>query len=319
MISPLIIYVFIDKENKFSKNIDIVKEFFIKDSSITKDDFKITIYNTEKKQAVQLPLEEYICGVVAAEMPANFQLEALKAQAVAARTFVMSKVKNKCNKANGADICDSVHCQVYIEKDIKKEQWGKQQEENWNKIVQATNETKGIVLTYNGDLVLHPQFFATSSGKTESSEDVFSNLIPYLQPVNSPGEEIAPKFKTSKSVSYKEFVNVVNSHYGKNKMLNKNIKSQIKILSRTESGMVKEIQLGGIKIKGVDFRNIFNLSSANFTLDFKKDNITINCLGYGHGVGMSQWGANVMAKSGKDYTDILTHYYTGVDMYNIYN
>lgn len=313
MISPIAIYIFLGRDKKDSSHI----EYSLQDSSITKSDIKIKLYNTKEDKIEEIPLEEYICGVVASEMPASFHIEALKAQAVAARTFVMAKIKNKCNKAKGAQICDTTHCQVYLNEKDKKESWGSKANDNWNKIVQAINDTKGKVLTYKGELVVNPQFFATSSGKTESSKDVFASSIPYLQSVDSPGEEVAPKFKSTKDVTYKEFVNKINSTYGNGKMNLNNVKSQIKILDRTDSGMVKEIQLGKVKIKGTDFRNLFNLNSANFKLEFKKNSIAINCLGYGHGVGMSQWGANSMAKSGESYDKILMHYYTGVKIKNI--
>ncbi|MEW8957372.1 stage II sporulation protein D [Clostridium sp.] len=272
----------------------------------------ISVYISKEDRIETMSFEEYIKGVVSAEMQASFEIEALKAQAIAARNFSLNKIKYKCTEAKGADVCDTVHCQVYKSKDVKLKEWGKGGEENYKKISQAVDETKGEFMYYDKKLVASAQFFAISSGKTENSKDVFGGNPPYLKSVMSPGEEAAPKYKSSKTIKLNTFINTVNKSYPKAKLSSKNVKSTVAIQSRTEGGSVNEIKLGSETIRGVDFRKLFNLNSANFTLTFNKDSITIECVGYGHGVGMSQWGANAMAKNGSNYKEILTHYYSGV-------
>lgn len=281
---------------------------------------KVKLYHRSEDRVEEIDLEEYVMGVVASEVPANFEEEALKAQAVAARTFYMSKRNNpnKEEKEKGAEICDTTHCQVYMSKDERISKWSKSEaESNWEKIQKAVLDTKGQVLTYDGSVLEYPQFFATSSGKTEDAKDVFSMDVPYLKSEDSKGEEIAPKYKTSTQIPINDFINKINSKYKGVNANKSNLSSLIKILSFTEAGSVKEIKIGNEIVKGTEFRTLFNLNSTNFTLDFQQDSVEVNCKGYGHGVGMSQWGANAMAKSGSKYDEILKHYYSGVEIQEI--
>lgn len=276
---------------------------------------KAKVYMTSEKKVKKIDVEEYILGVVSSEMPASFEEEALKAQAIAARTFYYSKRMKNCSLANGGEICDSVHCQAYMDKEDRMEKWPKEDREKYyEKVKKAVQDTKGKVLTYDNEIVLYPQFFSTSSGKTENAEDVFSSQVPYLKSVSSEGEEVSTSYESEKEISNKDFSAIVNSQY-KNANLNiNNINKKIQIKSRTDGGSVKEIQLGGATIKGTEFRKLFDLKSANFTLEYSKNKIKIKCKGNGHGVGMSQWGANLMAKEGKGYEEILKHYYTGIEL-----
>ncbi len=280
-------------------------------------DLKVRIYRKSLDTVEEIELEEYIMGVVSSEMPANFQVEAIKAQAVAARTFYLNKKNNSCKEAleHGADICDTVDCQVYMNKQERMALWDKEKADDyWKKIRNAVLETKGQVLTYKGELVKYPQYFAVSHGKTEDAVDVLSLEVPYLKSVHSEGEEIAPKYKSSIDIDIDTFVKKINEKYVTANMKKKSIENQIKIESYTVSGSVDTIKLGDIEIKGTDFRKIFNLNSSCFTLNIRNDIVSIVCTGYGHGLGMSQWGANYMAKDGKDYIYILKHYYTGVEI-----
>ncbi|MCI6277494.1 MAG: stage II sporulation protein D [Clostridium sp.] len=278
----------------------------------------IKVYKTQEDKTIELSIEEYIKGVVASEMPANFEEEALKAQAVAARTYTLSKLIHKCSNAKGADLCDSTHCQVYTDKDKRLESWGKAHgNEYWDKISRAVDETKGEALFYDDGLVLRAQYFAISGGRTENIKDVFGSDEPYLKSVSSEGEEIAgSKYKTTMEMSISDFVKKINGAYPKAKLTPKNL-SSVKIIDRTEGGSVKNISIGSEKATGPSFRKALGLNSANFNIKFDSKNVYIECKGYGHGVGMSQWGANVMAKEGKSYKDILTHYYSGVDIETI--
>jgi stage II sporulation protein D len=278
----------------------------------------VKVYLTKEGRTINLPLEEYIKGVISSEMPVTFEVEALKAQAIAARTYTLAKISGGgCPEAKGADLCDTIHCQVYMDKSVRLKAWGVDGENHWAKIEEVVNDTKGMVLTYNNELAKGAYYFSTSSGKTENVEEVFVNALPYLRSVESPGEEIAPRYKSAVTIPFSKFASTINNEY-KDAGVNANkIKSQVKIKSRTEGGSVKEIKLGNVTILGTKFRVLFGLNSANFQLEFLSNEVVINCTGNGHGVGMSQWGANVMAKGGKKYNDILTHYYSGVEIKNI--
>ncbi|MDY6013289.1 stage II sporulation protein D [Clostridium sp.] len=276
---------------------------------------KVKVYMTSEKKVKKIDVEEYILGVVSSEMPATFEEEALKAQAIAARTFYYSKRMKNCNLASGGEICDSIHCQVYMDKEERLKKWPKEDRDKYyEKVKKAVEDTKGQVLTYDNEIVLYPQFFSTSSGKTENAEDVFSSKVPYLKSVSSEGEEVSASYESEKEVTNKDFAAIVNSKYNKANLSSSNISKKVQIKSRTDGGSVKEIQLGGTIIKGTEFRSLFDLKSANFTLEYSQNKVKIKCKGNGHGVGMSQWGANLMAKEGKGYEEILKHYYTGVEL-----
>ena len=278
----------------------------------------IRVYITETGEIEEVNLEDYICGVVSNEMPANFEKEALKAQAVTARTYLASKKLNRCTLHEGIDICDSTHCQVYTSKEKRLEKWGADYaNEYWNKIKEAVDETSGQVLSYEGELVLYPQFFSTSSGQTENSEDVYLGEIPYLRSVASTGEESAPKYTSDKTLKISDFVYLLNSNFTNLNVTVENIKNNFNIKSSSAAGGVIKLNINNVEIRGVDFRKALSLNSTNFTYEFNGDYITFHCKGYGHGVGMSQWGANAMAKDGSNYEEILKHYYTGVEITNL--
>jgi len=281
----------------------------------------VNLYDHYSKKLITIDLEEYVIGVVAAEMPASFELEALKAQAVAARTLAAYKMKalggKGCGKYEGADVCSEFsHCQAWIPDSQMRKNWGKSYEDNLQKIKQAVYQTWGEIMTYNGKPI-EVFFHSTSNGKTENVEEVFSASLPYYDVVESPGDKNGPNYSASVSFTVDEFIRKFENKYGKSNLTRNNIKDQIKILSYTESGRVKEIMIGGIKIKGTDFRNLYGLNSTDFELHFEGDKIIIKTRGYGHGVGMSQVGANYMAEQGKDYRQILNHYYQGIEIEKI--
>jgi len=310
------IFIVSPKEIFNSYNIDKNSIKYVKGEGILVSGTDVVkMYNRKTDKIEDIPLEDYISGVVSAEMQANFNEEALKAQAVAARTYYFAKRLTPCIEAKGGDICNSTHCQVYLSKEERMATWDKSEaQSNWKKIVDAVEATKGLVLIYGGELVKYPQFFATSSGKTESAVDVLSDEVPYLKSVDSPGEEKANKYETSIDMKMTDMVNKINKIYPKANLAVSNASLKISISSRTDGGAVKEIKLGEESISGVKFRELLGLNSANFTLEFSKESVKINCKGYGHGVGMSQWGANAMGKAGEKYDSILEHYYTGVEI-----
>ncbi|MGH4119198.1 stage II sporulation protein D [Clostridium sp.] len=309
--------------NKSTNKKDFVNKFEINESatkyiSLPKIS-SVKVLITKENIIRDINLEEYVTGVVASEMPAAFDIEALKAQAVASRTYALAHISEldgaPCKNGKGADLCDTVHCQVYKTKDELIRAWEKASknsgEKYFQKIKMAVESTSGQVLTYNSKLVMEPYYFATSSGKTENSEDVFSGSVPYLKSVESPGEERAGSFKSSNIFKYSELSRIINNNYNNANLSLANIKKGIKIIERSEAGSVKIIKVGSITMTGSKFRTMLGLKSSNFEIVFSLNDVEINCSGYGHGVGMSQWGADAMAKSGKNYIEILNHYYSG--------
>ena len=264
-------------------------------------------------QLEEMELEEYILRVVSAEMPASYDSEALKAQAVAARTYTLrKKLGGGCQKIEGAEICsDYTHCQAYCSEEDMRKKWGNDYEAYHEKIAQAVSQTAGQVLVYEGQPI-SALYFSSSGGMTESSEHVFGGQVPYLQSVSSPGESDYAGAQTKKEFSYAEAAALISEKYPEAKITEQNVKTSISILSRYESGRVENLKLGETTISGVKARQLFGLRSANFTISFGADKMTFETIGYGHGVGMSQAGANAMGKDGKTYQEILLHYYTGV-------
>lgn len=261
-----------------------------------------TIYLIRSKTGdiVEMGLEEYLKGVVYAEMPSSFNIEALKAQAVAARTYTKFKL------ADNSHICDNpAHCQAWKENDYS---------ESFEKVAKAVEETHGKTINYMGETI-QAFFHSSSGGKTESSKDVWGKEIPYLIPVESPNEDkIMTTFFSEKEVTYKELKKIVNNYLGQNKVTTEKLKNKIKIISRTQGDRVNEIKIDEAVLLGTDIRNILELRSANFSLELKDKSVIFKVKGYGHGVGMSQWGAEVMAQAGKNYEEILKYYYPNTEI-----
>lgn len=275
----------------------------------------VRVYRTLKETVEEVNIEDYICGVVANEMQVNFEEEALKAQAIASRTYLASKKINNCSIHDETDICDSMHCQIYSSKDELINKWGEENgEKYWNKIQAAVEDTKGMILTYDGELVLYPLFFSTSSGKTESASDLSFGDIPYLISVESFGEESSPKFTTTKKMTLSDLSLAINAEYPNSGLNTENLSSKLKISKRSSAGGVITVVIGNDKIDGAEFRTMVGLNSTNFTYSIKDKTIIFECKGDGDGVGMSQWGANIMAKEGSKYEEILKHYYTGINI-----
>lgn len=279
----------------------------------------INVYNEKTDKAEEILLDEYIKGVVAAEMPARFDIEALKAQAIAARTYAINKsLRFEDGHPNHSDapLCTGVHCQAYLSlQDLEKVHGKDWIDDYWDKIGEAVDSTKNLVIMYKGEII-EPLYHSTSGGMTEDSMNVFATNSPYLKAVESPGEEEAPKFKDVKTITKAEFVKALNAKFPKAKLKEEDFLNKIKLIEKTPSGRISKLSVNGIIVEGRDMRDIFDLNSTNFkiTFDKKVGLIEIETHGYGHGVGMSQWGANVMAKDGKGFEDILKHYYTGAEV-----
>ena len=280
-----------------------------------KDYETISLLHKETNQIEKIPLDEYLYGVVSAEMPASFEDEALKAQAVVARTYTIYKIKNSKNKHGDAQICDdSTCCQAWISKEDRMAKWKEEERENnWNKIVNAVNSTQGKIITYNGEPI-DAFFHSNSGGKTEIPVNVWGGTgFPYLQVVETSGEENYNQYNSEVTISKKDFENKIKEKYNDFKIDFKN-KDCIKIKEYTEGGRVKNILIGNKTLSGVEVRTLFNLKSANFEFTINENDIKFTVKGYGHGIGMSQTGADSMAKKGSSYEDIIHHFYSGVEI-----
>lgn len=274
----------------------------------------VTVYNPETDKVMELDLEEYLCGVIAAEMPASFPYEALKAQAVAARTYIVKRCENSVpsDAHKGAMMCtSSSHCNAWLSKEDRMAKWDKDSaQSNWNKIVSAVSDTSGEIMTYDGAPIT-AVFYAISSGKTENAEDVWGGDVPYLKSAASPYDEQAPGYSSTAVFSENEFKNIILSA-GKGADLSALPKNWYKNENRSEGGAVLSCNIGGAVFKGTEIRSLFSLRSHNYTLSYADGTFTFNVKGYGHGVGMSQWGAKYYAEEGKSYKDILKIYYNGI-------
>lgn len=310
----------VGKNNKEEKNKEEKIKEVVNYETVNEKAPIIKVYNHNKGIVESMDMETYLYGVLSGEMSANFDIEALKAQAIAARTFAMSKKENPSSSGHkSATVCtDYRHCQEYkSEETLRSKNGDKWMKESYIKIKEAVDSTKGQILVYNEKPIL-PLYFSTSSGKTENSEEVFASKYPYLKSVDSPYDEESPKYTSEVIISKSDFIKTLQKNHSNIKINSKNLKNDVKILERSEGGSVEKIKVGNKEIKGTDMRKIFSLNSANFDLEFKEDDVIFNVKGYGHGVGMSQWGAQGMAEEGFLYYEILKHYYTDVDIKDLY-
>lgn len=260
----------------------------------------------EQGNITEIPFEEYIKGVVAGEMPATFEEEALKAQAVASRSYAMYQMEG--SKDKDYDVLDTTTNQVYLTDEELKNNWKEEYPEKINKIKKAVAETKGEYLTYDGK-VINAMFFSTSTGQTENSEDVFVTALPYLRSVASTWDEKSPVYTDTATISLQDFYNKLSLPY--------NETLTVEITSQTATGRIKTLKINGTEFNGRDFASKLSLRSNCFTISQNEQNITITTKGFGHGVGMSQYGANGMAKEGYDYKKILKHYYSNTKIEKI--
>ena len=262
------------------------------------------ILNTDTNQISEISYDDYIFGVVAAEMPALYEIEALKAQAVAAHTFALHR--KVTNSGKGYDITnDFTVDQAFITEGKAREKWGDKADEYIEKIRGAVATTKNLALTYNGQIALSV-YHAISSGKTEDCKNVWGGDRPYLVSVESIGDKLSPNYLSEKSITASELKKLFPNITFKGKE-----SDYFKNCQKTPSGTVKTIALCGSEIKGSELRKVLNLNSSCFDVSYKDNTFKFTVYGYGHGVGMSQNGANYMAQQGADYKEILYHYYKG--------
>lgn len=298
----------IQKSNKLSNNVeenstnksnftetkkDNYKE--TKKENIKKNEITVTVYRNNGK-IINLELEEYVLGVVGAEMPASFNIEALKAQAILARTYALKSIKN------GKKLTDTVSTQAYKDNSELQKLWKNDYTKYYEKIKKAVNETKGIVILYNNEYI-DAVYHSTSNGKTENSKNVWKNSLPYLVSVDSSWDKNVKSYKKETIFEINEFCNI----------LKLDVEEPITYeIIHNETGRVRQITINNKTFSGTEFRNLLKLRSADFEIEINDEKVKVTTYGYGHGVGMSQYGANEMAKQGYSYIQILKHYYTGV-------
>lgn len=298
----------IQKSNKLSNNVEenstnksnlteTKKDNYTetKKENIKKNEITVTVYRNNGK-IINLELEEYVLGVVGAEMPASFNIEALKAQAILARTYALKSIKN------GKKLTDTVSTQAYKDNSELQKLWKNDYTKYYEKIKKAVNETKGKVILYNNEYI-DAVYHSTSNGKTENSKNVWKNSLPYLVSVDSSWDKNVKSYKKETIFEINEFCNI----------LKLDVEEPITYeIIHNETGRVRQITINNKTFSGTEFRNLLKLRSTDFEIEINDEKIKVTTYGYGHGVGMSQYGANEMAKQGYSYIQILKHYYTGV-------
>lgn len=263
----------------------------------------VTVKDVDSNEETNLDLEEYVVGVVAGEMPASFEIEALKAQAIAARSYALSKIETS---TESYDLVTDITNQVYITTEDMQEKWGEDYDFYYDKIKNAVSATKNLVMEYEGD-VISAYYFAMSNGSTEDVSLVFGEARDYLKSVDSSWDESVKNFSVTTTFTKEEFCSKLSIDCS-------NI--TIGAIDRSSTNRVNTIVINDKEFKGTTLRTLLGLRSTDFTIDIA-DDIKITTKGYGHGVGMSQYGANEMAKNGASYEEILNHYYKDIDIVEI--
>ncbi len=263
----------------------------------------------------EMPMDKYLLGVLRAEMPASFESEALKAQAVAARTYTLYKMaQGSVARHPDADACDDITCcKAYKSAEAAAADWGAAAGTYEEKLSRAVAETDGEVLIYDGAPVL-AVFFSSAAGHTQGAGEVWEHDLPYLQSVESPEtEQIVPSYYSVVTFSAEDFRARVLAAYPDAKLTG-GADTFLTDITRNDAGFVSTLRVGGVQIRGNELRTLLALRSPAFTVDADADSLTFHVTGYGHGVGMSQYGANAMAQSGSGYAEILEHYFTGAQV-----
>ncbi|MDG5787290.1 stage II sporulation protein D [Evansella sp. AB-P1] len=273
---------------------------------LDEDEAVVRVFRSETETVEEVNFEDYIVGVVAREMPATYEVEALKAQALTARTYIIQMMTSGSDIQipSGADITDTVQHQVYSNEEELLERWGEEDFE-WKlaRVKQAVYETSGQVITYNGSPIT-ATYFSTSNGYTENSEDYWQSEIPYLRSVESPWDVNSPRYLGEKTIEVSVFESILG--------VTLSGETVGQVVNRTPGGRVALVNIGGKEFTGREIRELLDLDSTDFSLTRRGNSVIIETRGWGHGVGMSQFGADGMAKDGYTYEDIIDHYYYNV-------
>lgn len=281
-------------------------------SHISQADPVISVFLSEEQTIERVPIEQYVLGVALAELPGNFEYEAIKAQMLAIRTYIIRRVNQELSsdKSRSYTVTDTTADQVYLSLHKVKE-YEADYPEQYAKFVKALQETEGKLISYENEPI-DALFFSTSNGYTEDAAAVWGQEVAYLQSVASPWDQaLSPSYETEVSYSFKELYERLNL-----KESRRSGSVKISNIARTESGRIESLNINGASFAGKELREKLALSSTDitWTIDKKHESVTFVCYGYGHGVGLSQWGANGMAQQGYLAEEIVKHYYTGVSI-----
>ncbi|MBY7144707.1 stage II sporulation protein D [Virgibacillus sp. NKC19-3] len=275
------------------------------EAEIADSPFSVEVMRDTSDTIEDVPLEEYVKRVVASEMPAEFEVEALKAQALAARTYIVNHLLFQDEDEN-FDVTDTTAHQVYKSEHELRSVLGKDFDWKMDKVEEAVAGTQGEILTYE-DAPITPSYFSTSNGYTENSEDYWGDELPYLRSVESPWDEDSPKYLHQEVFTMSE----VEDTLGIDLTPDDDVPMDV---TRTESQRVDELEIAGSTFSGKEVREQLELQSSDFTIEQKNDHFIFTTKGFGHGIGMSQYGANGMAEEGETYQDIVKHYYQDVEI-----
>ncbi|MFT4416370.1 stage II sporulation protein D [Fredinandcohnia humi] len=308
MIPTMLVIPFSDKEKETGKLAEEQQSNPEPPQIASGPTVEVAVHRASSNNIENVPLEEYVIRVLASEMPGEFELEALKAQALAARTYIVKQMLSdqKLGVPEGAVVSDTTRHQVYYNREELKKILKDEYDWKIEKITKAVAETQGQILTYNGSPI-DALFFSTSNGYTENSQDYYQTEYPYLKSVPSPWDVNTEKFHDQIEMTITEFEQKLGIKVGNSKEIGK-------VTARTQSNRVATVEVGGKTFTGREIREALKLRSTDFTWERKGSHIVIQTKGYGHGVGMSQFGADGMAKEGKTYKDIVTYYYQGVQV-----
>lgn len=274
----------------------------------------VKVMSVSSKNITEMNLKDYLLGVVAAEVNPTYHEEAIKAQIIASHTLLLYVKEHKNDDLGNADITDdSTQHQAFLTMEQQKEKWGENYDIYVSKISKCVDEVINLTMQYN-DTYINSVFHSMSNGRTEKASDVWGGDYPYLQSVPSVGDTLSPVHISTVRVSKKDFEDKLKSH---NVKLDDKPEKWLKGITNTDTGMVKTIKIGDKMFKGTDIRNIFQLKSSTFTVEYKEENFIFTVKGYGHGVGMSQYGANHLASQGFTYEEILKHYYKDIEIKEI--
>lgn len=292
---------------------------------VQQPEMKIQLYVSDSKQLVSIGLEDYVKGVLAAEMPASFHIEALKAQAVAARTYAVKRASlfggKGCSMHPQADLCDDPgHCQAWLASADLQTKWGMLEYQNYlSKVSQAVEETKGQIITYQG-VVIDPLFHSTCGGQTEDAGAVWQQSLPYLVPVTCSYCEHSPRLQEEQRYSLTTLASALQELDGSIAVTAQSLQSKASdfvVAEKTATGRVATVNLGNKSLKATTLRQALGLNSTRFSHRIEGSQIIFSVQGFGHGVGLCQYGADGMGQAGHDYRAILEHYYQGTQVTNI--
>lgn len=275
------------------------------------------IYNLSTGKVDTVSVQDYVRGAVAAEMPATFHSEAMKAQAVSAHTYALYQhyfqQKNPDPALKGADFAaDPANLKGYASEVSMRRRFGQMADEYWNKITTAADSVLGYVVVYEGEPII-AAYHAACAGVTEDAQNVWSGPVPYLVPVDSPGDLLAPSVTNTVSMSAEEVRKKLSAHF-EDLILPQNPGEWISIEELSDSGYAVQVQVGNLSVHGKDLRAALDLKSTHVDIDYGAQGFTFTTTGYGHGVGLSQYGADYMARQGMTFDEILLHYYSGAEL-----